>query len=218
MKLRNVDVAFGSRVIYRDFSIEFADGSITAVLGPSGCGKTTLLNYIARAHRDGRTSYVFQEPRLLPWRTVERNITLVLSGSAEERRYRARHYLERVGLLGRSGDFPANLSGGERQRVAIARAFSYPAPILLMDEPFQSQDPGQKNQLIELVKILQADEKRTIIAVTHDVREAVALADRAIVLAGRPVRIAFDAPISSGMENALTEVLTCQASLNFSPS
>ena len=213
MDVTDLSVSFGSRVLYDHFSISFRDGSVTAILGPSGCGKTTLLNAIA--YRGSRVaSYIFQEPRLLPWCSLEKNIMLTLAGTAAERRSRARMYLAKVGLEGRAGDYPDRLSGGERQRAAIARAFSFPAPVLLMDEPFQSQDPAQKKQLISLVKALQSEEKRTVIAVTHDIREAEELAERAIVLNGRPVSVMLDIPVTSDFEKRISEVLACQTSIS----
>jgi len=213
MKITNLNVSYGQKIIYQNFNVDFLDGSVTVILGPSGCGKTTLLNSIAFGNLLNKISYIFQEPRLLPWCTLEKNIMLVLEGNQTTRRKTARQYLERVGLGKRVGEYPDNLSGGERQRAAIARAFSYPAPVLLMDEPFQSQDPALKIQLIELVKTLQKDVNRTIIAVTHDVREAAALADRAIVLNGSPVKIVLDIPISPEFEHTLSEVLSCQTSI-----
>jgi sulfonate transport system ATP-binding protein len=214
MDIRNVTVSYGQRILYKNFSYSFIDHSITAILGPSGCGKTTLLNAIAFGNNDFRTSYIFQEPRLLPWFTLEKNIELVLEeGSRLERLSRAREYLGKVGLGKRAGEYPAHLSGGERQRVAIARAFSCPAPVLLMDEPFQSQDPAIKAQLIALVQMLQKEEKRTILAVTHDVREASALADRAVILNGSPVEVVLDIPVAADFEKKLSEVLSCQTSV-----
>lgn len=213
MDIQNLNVTYGDRVLYDGFSISFRDHAITAILGPSGCGKTTLLNSIAFGNNDFRTSYIFQEPRLLPWCSLEKNIMLVLEGDPGLRRERAREYLAKVGLGRRAGDFPGRLSGGERQRAAIARAFSYPAPVLLMDEPFQSQDPLLKAQLIDLVKELQKEEKRTILAVTHDVREASALADHAIILNGCPVQVVLDIPVGPDFEKRLSEVLACQTSI-----
>lgn len=210
MKIESLSVAYGDRVVFSGFSCDFLDGSVTAVLGPSGCGKTTLLNEIAFSGKYPLSSCIFQEPRLLPWRSLEKNIMLCLKGSVSERRERARHYLDRVGLLERAGEYPGRISGGERQRAAIARAFSFPAPLLLMDEPFQSQDSGTKSQLMKLVLDLQAAERRTVIAVTHDVREAVVLADRVIVLGGNPARIILDTIANEHTESEVTEVLSCQ--------
>jgi len=223
MTVSGLTVTYGTRTVYDDFSIDFTDHSTTVILGPSGCGKTTLLNSIAREENNAKVSYIFQEPRLLPWCSLEMNIMLALQGAAlhgaanrspgVEHRDRARAYLEKVGLIKRAGEHPGKLSGGERQRAAVARAFSFPAPILLMDEPFQSQDPAIKAQLIDLVKTLQAEEKRTVIAVTHDIREAAALADRAVVLNGNPVRVILDIPVTAGFERQLSEVLACQTSV-----
>lgn len=213
MKLDNITVSFGDRLIYENFSIYFEDRKITVILGPSGCGKTTLLNAIARPEINPKVSFIFQEPRLIPWCTLEKNIMLVLEGTREKRRERARQYLAKVGLEKRAGDYPEKLSGGERQRAAIARAFACPSPVLLMDEPFQSQDPALKLQLIQVVKDLQAEERRTIIAVTHSVREAAALADRAVIINGRPVSIILDIPVTPDFEKQLSEVLECQTSI-----
>jgi len=227
MTISGLTVIYGTRTLYEDFSMTFEDRSTTVILGPSGCGKTTLLNSIALEKNNARVSYIFQEPRLLPWCTLEKNIMLALRGTAiqdaarqertgrsaeRENRDRALTYLEKVGLIKRAGEFPGKLSGGERQRAAIARAFSFPAPVLLMDEPFQSQDPALKEQLIDLVRTLQAEEKRTVIAVTHDIREAAALADRAVILNGSPVRVILDIPADAGFERLLSEVLACQTS------
>lgn len=209
MKVEGLSVSYGDRSVFSDFSIDFPEDAITVILGPSGVGKTTLLNALAV----GSVSYVFQEPRLIPWHTVERNLSLVLPGDTRIARERAREYLGKVGLGDRLRAFPDRLSGGERQRVSIARAFAYPAPLLLMDEPFQSQDPATKAQLIDLVRALRAEERRTVIAVTHDLREAAALADRAVVLAGRPARIALDLPGGTGLESRLGEILSLVSSI-----
>lgn len=200
MKFEGINRVYGDTVIYHDFSLELDENSVTAILGASGCGKTTLLNELASHAGNIAISFVFQEPRLIPWRTLAQNIELVLSGDARTRRARARQYLARVGLEGRVDDYPENLSGGERQRVSIARSFAVPSALLLMDEPFQSQDPATKAQLIDLFRELQREERRTIITVTHDVREACAIANRAILLAGRPVSIALDVPVSINLE------------------
>ena len=210
MDIKNFSVSHGDAVIYSNFSVSFADGTVTAILGPSGCGKTTLLNHIASGAIGAQVSYIFQEPRLIPWRTLEKNIMLSLGRPSAENRERTREYLSRVGLEKRAGEYPDRLSGGERQRASIARAFANPAPVLLMDEPFQSQDPGQKKALIELVRSLQINEPRTIIFVSHDVADAVAMAERAIIINGRPVSVVLDARIDDGSERMLSEVLSCQ--------
>ena len=214
MKLSVISRVFGETVLYRDFSLELREGSVTAILGPSGCGKTTLLNEIASRATDPPLSFVFHEPRHIPWRTLGENIALVLSGDTNARKNMALKYLERVGLGDRADDYPENLSGGERQRVSIARAFAVPSAVLLMDEPFQSQDATTKAQLIALFMELQKDEKRTIVAVTHDTREAKAIAERAILLTGRPVRIALDTTVSNNLESEITTAMGNEIALH----
>lgn len=190
MIISNLNASYDNKPILVNYSLEIPEGAITAVLGKSGCGKTTLLNAIASIP-SRELSYVFQEPRLIPWLTLERNITLALTGSREERRRVAREYLANVGLAGREGEYPDRVSGGERQRVSIARAFARKSALLLMDEPFQAQDPLQKRQLQELFLSLHSRERRTVIAVTHDVEEALYIADTIIVLSGPPVVTVF---------------------------
>lgn len=212
MRISKLNVTYGTRVLYQDFNLDLTDNETTVILGSSGCGKTTLLNAIAKRYRQNGISYIFQEPRLIPWCTLEKNIVLVLSRHAESKKdaeKKAGLYLEKVGLERRIHSYPDDLSGGERQRASIARAFSCKTPILLMDEPFQSQDKSTKKQLIGLVKKLQAEEKRTVIAVTHDLGEAADLAERALVIGGSPVRILFDAHASdTTLSKALEEFLS----------
>ncbi len=210
MTFGGINRSYGDKAIFRDFSVEFADGSVTAIMGPSGCGKTTLLREITARSLLSPVSFVFQEPRLIPWKTAAQNISLVLTGDSRYRKARALRYLERVGLGERGDSYPENLSGGERQRVAIARAFAVHSPLLLMDEPFQSQDTRTKSALIALIKELRKDEERTIVVVTHDVREAKAIADRAIVLSGRPATIALDVPVNENLDADIASFLESQ--------
>lgn len=195
VEIKNLTFAYTEDFpVYRNFSVSFAAGTITAIVGKSGCGKTTLLNIIASAEE---TSYLFQEPRLLPWRTLKKNIMLVLAAKMDKdcADKTAAKMLSRVGLADRLNAFPADISGGERQRAALARAFAYPASVLLMDEAFQSQDTALKIKLMDNFLFLRAEEaenRRTAILVTHDIREALCLAERIIVLDGRPVHIALD--------------------------
>lgn len=213
MTISALTVNYAQRSVFDDFSVTFENGKTTVILGPSGCGKTTLLNHIAFGGIADKVSYIFQEPRLLDWMTLAKNIETVLPVSGSEALARAHYYLARVGLLDRAGDYPDRLSGGERQRVSIARAFAFPSPILLMDEPFQSQDISSKIQLVNLVRELQNEDKRTVISVTHDIREAEALADRVLVLKGSPARIVLDVPVSQALESQIREVLICQTSI-----
>ncbi len=188
--------------IFKDFSMELPSSKVSVILGPSGCGKTTLLNLISNLLRpqagsisssgNENISVLFQEPRLLPWRTVRRNIEIVLNNQlgAEQSARTAEHYLELVGLGDYMDYFPADLSGGMRQRAAIARAFAYPADTILMDEPFQALDLGLKINLTKLFAKLWIEDRRTSIFVTHDINEAILLGDEIFVFsAERPVRI-----------------------------
>lgn len=187
--------------IFYGFHAGFADREVTAVLGPSGCGKTTLLHLISgllapqggslKGVGEDRISYLFQEPRLLPWRTIRRNIEMVLAPAfgGEERTARALHFLELVGLKDFEHYFPHQLSGGMRQRAAVARAFAYPAKIMLMDEPLQALDLHRKQTLIDQFEGLWEQDPRTTLFVTHDVQEALLLGDSIMVLEGPPARI-----------------------------
>ncbi len=210
MILGSLNASYGKKTVLADFALEIPDGSITSILGKSGCGKTTLLNAIA-SNPARRVSYVFQEPRLIPWKTLERNITLALSGPNEERRRLAREYLAKVGLAGREGEYPDRISGGERQRASIARAFARPSDLLLMDEPFQAQDAVKKRQLVEVFLSLHARDRRTVIAVTHDVAEALAVADHVIVLSGPPLSVVFSGPTRGTGGAILTETALIKA-------
>ncbi len=201
------DVSFkypGSKEpIFSGFSMNLKASSVTAILGPSGCGKSSLLNLVHGLLQPQKgnievgaesicKSYLFQEPRLLPWRTAMQNIELVLKAdhSPKESREIAQTFLDAVGLSGFEKYYPARLSGGMRQRVAIARAFAYPAGMILMDEPFQALDLRLKLELTSLFLKLWTADNRTAVFVTHDINEALILGDEIIVLSGsRPAVI-----------------------------
>ena len=160
---------------------------------------------------------MFQNPRLLPWKTVFENLTLPLENtnlSKEEIIKRGEYFLAQVGLLDRKKDFPKTLSGGEKQRVAMARSFAYPSSLLLMDEAFQSQDLGLKLKLMEDFLQLANSENKTVILVTHDIREAICLADRIVVLKGSPNQIKMDIQNPLEKENlSVKEKYTSKLSL-----
>jgi len=193
--------AFGDLPVLDGFSLDLPERKVTAILGPSGCGKTTLLHILSglippdsgerRGLGEARFSYVFQEPRLVPSLTALENVELVLRSSfgVPERRERALRFLEGVGLSEARDQRPRQLSGGMRQRVSLARAFAYPADILLLDEPFQSVDLRTRTGLMDAFLELQTADPRTVVFVTHEVKEALYLGDIVTVLSDKPARI-----------------------------
>lgn len=213
--IKNLNISFDTKVIYEDFSLEIESEKITVLLAPSGEGKTTLLKAIAKQEK--QAGFLFQTPRLLPWKTILENVTIPLENSKlskNEILQRGEYFLNQVGLLDRKKDFPINLSGGEKQRVAMARSFAYPSSLLLMDEAFQSQDLGLKLKLMEDFLQLAKNENKTVILVTHDIREAICLGDRILVLKGSPNQIKMD--IQNPLEKeqlSVKEKYTSQLSL-----
>ncbi len=177
-----------------DFRVE---GNVfVSIVGPSGCGKSTLLNILSGVEtptggtvsvteggRSAKLGYVFQDARLLPWRTVMDNMLYVQDRDDEEARDQVLHFLDMVGLRHTVDMFPGQLSGGMQQRIGIARAFSVAPDLLLMDEPFSHLDAITARSLRDHLQILWSQTKKTVLFVTHDVVEAVQLSDRVIVLA-----------------------------------
>jgi NitT/TauT family transport system ATP-binding protein len=210
--LENLHHSYGSLKVIEDLSFDLPRESITCLLGPSGCGKTTLLHIIAGtlALQEGRigglplggVSYLFQEPRLLPWKTLSKNLDLVLKKSytPEQRRAIIKETLSLVELDSFSGYYPHQLSGGMRQRGALARAFAFPAELLLMDEPFQALDPALKLDLMEDFRRLWERDRRTTLLVTHNIQEATLLGDHILVLSKPPARLitAMENPVVPG--------------------
>ena len=190
---------FGGLNVLEGLDLEFPTGKITAILGPSGCGKTTLLNILAglipwdagHVELDGRISCVFQEPRLLPWLDVRRNVALVLEEKlpADAVRETVSRHLELTGMTEYAGYYPSQLSGGLKQRVSLARAFAFPAEILLMDEPFKSLDFQARRRLIRDFLALWRCEVRTVVFVTHDIREALWMGDLVVLLSDKPALV-----------------------------
>jgi sulfonate transport system ATP-binding protein len=179
---------YGQRVVIDRLDLRIGRGEFVALLGESGCGKTTLLRALAGldpiqgGHIDapGRPAVVFQEHRLLPWDTLWQNVSLGLPGA--DPRKRAAAALVEVGLGDRLDDWPRNLSGGQAQRVALARALVQEPRLLLLDEPFAALDALTRIRMHVLVKELVARHQPGVLLVTHDVDEAIALADRILVM------------------------------------
>ena len=201
--IKNLRKAYGDQIIFDDFSLILEKNKITGILGPSGSGKTTLLNLCSGLDQpDGGTieginlssiSYIFQEPRLLPWRTIRENLRFVFKDQAVKRN--GAHdqaidaMLKLVGLETVGDYYPQELSGGMRQRVAIARAFLYPSELLLMDEPFSSLDLALKNKLMgDFLNIWEKD-KRTVIFVSHNQDEINRLSHEILTFSDKPVHV-----------------------------
>jgi ABC-type nitrate/sulfonate/bicarbonate transport system ATPase subunit len=189
-------------------SFEARAGCVTVLIGPSGCGKSTLLNSIVGLEKldHGDLSfvsngthqtrpligYVFQSPRLLPWKTIGENIALALKGAGVPRdswSSRVEHYLKLVGLEEYVKQFPLYLSGGQRQRVGLARALAVESDVVLMDEPFASVDELTARQLRETTRRLCEQLHRTVLFVTHNLAEAAYMSDYVVTLTRRPARL-----------------------------
>ncbi len=185
--LRGVSRRFGERLVLDDVAFEVAAGEFVALLGASGSGKTTILRAIAEIDTDvtgtlelpRELAVVFQDPRLLPWSRARRNVAIGLDRSE---RHRVDPALAEVGLAGRERAWPRTLSGGEAQRVALARALVRRPDVLLLDEPFAALDALTRLRMQALVDDLWREHGFAVLLVTHDVDEALLLADRALVL------------------------------------
>lgn len=198
MKIDSISKNFGKQDIIKNFSLEVPEKSITCIIGPSGCGKTTLLNIISGLIKpnEGRVSfseeekqgisYLFQEPRLLPWFNVLENVKLVLNGDENK----AREILEKVGLGSSLSKYPQELSGGMKQRVAMARAFAFPSNVLLMDEPFQNLDAKLKKDLLDVfLNLWNTTQNKTVLWVTHDITESCLVSNTIICVSKSPMKV-----------------------------
>ncbi|MBC9735134.1 ABC transporter ATP-binding protein [Nocardioides marmotae] len=193
-RVRGHHRSFGDVHVLRDIDLDVRHGEIVALLGRSGCGKSTLLRSLA--HLDpapageievnGRTGVAFQEPRLLNWRTVHQNVALaLLNGPERKQRFAlAEQTLAEVGLAEKLDAWPLQLSGGQAQRVSLARALVSNPSLLLLDEPFSALDALTRIEMHQLVIELWRRHSMAILLVTHDVDEALALADRLVVMDG----------------------------------
>jgi len=197
--VRSLSKAYGEKSVLRALDLDVPAGQFVAIVGRSGCGKSTLLRLIAgleppssgeialgaRQERPDRVARVmFQEPRLLPWANVLDNVTVGLGadGDRPEARARAIEALDLVGLADRAGEWPSVLSGGQKQRVALARALVSRPRLLALDEPLGALDALTRIEMQQLLEIVWLRERFTAILVTHDVAEAIALADRIVLI------------------------------------
>ncbi len=195
--------SFGGRVVLDGLDLTLVRGEFVALLGRSGSGKSTLLRALAgldpevagRLIVGGTVAVAFQEPRLLPWKRVWANVVLGLPRGQDRSRGRAFAALAEVGLAARADAWPLTLSGGEAQRVSLARALVREPDLLLLDEPFGALDALTRTTMHRLVEDLWARHRPTVLLVTHDVDEAVALADRVLVLADGRIRHASAVPL-----------------------
>ncbi|MGM0378340.1 MAG: ABC transporter ATP-binding protein [Bacillota bacterium] len=199
--IKNLNKKYNNEIIFKNFNLKINKNEITTIIGPSGSGKTTFLKILSGIDKnyngdiigiDKRLiSYIFQTPRLLPWKTVYGNVLFVNDDNKK-----IESILKNVDLWDSRNLFPKELSGGMKQRVSIARAFNYPSNILLMDEGFKGLDYKLKNNLIKYFEKIWKKNKKTVINVTHNIDEALLISDRVIQFSDSPVRILNDIEIN----------------------
>jgi sulfonate transport system ATP-binding protein len=201
VEIENVSIALGGRTVLENFDVHIAAGEFVAIVGRSGCGKSTLLRSIvgletpqsgnislgAAANGEMDIRIMFQDARLLPWKRILPNVMLGLEPSLLPQ---ARNVLAQVGLAERANDWPATLSGGQRQRVALARALVHDPSLLLLDEPLGALDALTRIEMQQLIEEIWRSRSFTAVLVTHDVAEAITLADRVVLIEGG--RVALD--------------------------
>jgi len=185
IRFQNVRLSYGDAPVLEIPALHIAPGERTALMGPSGCGKTSLLKLAAGLMRPDagtaevnarRIAFVFQEPRLLPWRNTAENVAAVLEGSKKAALERAADWLERLGLGTDMDKYPRELSGGMAQRVNIARALAFDGDLLLLDEPFKGLDEARRTEVVDIISSYAGG--RTLLLATHDRGEAEALCGR----------------------------------------
>lgn len=239
IEVKNISKSYvtksGSVKAVEDVSFSVESGEFVSIIGPSGCGKTTLLKIIGglldpssgevligqqkplHSLSQRKIGFVFQNPTLLKWRTARENVNLPVEIIQEHEMHgknnpspRPEELLALVGLQGFYGSFPSELSGGMQQRVALARTLAFNPEVLLMDEPFGALDGlTRQNMQTELLRLWRKT-KKTIIFVTHDISEAIFLADRVLVLSERPAKVVADIPIEMPRPRERSSKLTTQ--------
>ncbi len=193
--LENINLKYDNINVLDDFNLNIVENKINCILGPSGCGKTSVLRIIANLEKnykgslnlkDDKISYIFQEDRLIPWKTVFENIKIVNDNNDIEEVYKI---IESLDLKGFENKYPSQLSGGMKQRCSIGRAFYYDAPILLMDEPFKSLDYDLRLSMVTYLTKLWEKKQNTIILVTHNIEEALLLGHKINIFSKKPTKI-----------------------------
>ena len=227
LHIDHVRKAFGPRVVIGDLTLSVAPGEFVGIVGKSGCGKSTLLRMIAGLERldsgeirvggdsltgiNSRSRFMFQEPRLLPWKRVRDNVAIGLpSVNAASR---AETALAHVGLIDRARDWPGVLSGGQKQRVALARALASDPPMLLLDEPLGALDALTRLEMQTLIERLQAERGFTALLVTHDIEEAITLCDRVLLLENGAIAAEVSVPLPRPRDRATTAFVTMKEEL-----
>ncbi|HNW05124.1 MAG TPA: ATP-binding cassette domain-containing protein [Oscillospiraceae bacterium] len=198
-EFRSVSLSLGGRAILERFDFSLEEKTRTAILGTSGCGKTTLLRLAAGLQKpdsgaaepfSGKPSFLFQDDRLVPWSDALENLTIL--GIPQER---AREYLAKVGLAGEEGKLPEELSGGMKRRLAVARCFAYGGDAFYLDEPLQGLDLKTAGDVLAFMAGELSG--KSALLITHNPEEALALADRVVIVTGPPLRVVSDRPASA---------------------
>lgn len=216
LEVAALEKRYGNRSVFERFDLRVARGETLAVLGASGCGKSTLLRCIGgilapdggTVAVGGEIGFVFQEPRLMPWLSVEKNVAFAARGALE--RARVNDAIDLVGLAHAAHLLPKALSGGMAQRAALARTLVRSPEILLLDEPLSALDALLRIELQTAIARIVRESDRTAVLVTHDVDEALYLADRVIVLAGAPARCALEITVPVGSRRSRYADLTSE--------
>lgn len=208
ISISNLTKKFHNKTVFDNFNIEIEENKITCILGASGIGKSTLIKLLSGLDRhdsgeiegmdNKEFSYIFQEPRLLPWLNVYDNVDFILKAvysNKDERKKIIHENLKLVDLESSANLFPAELSGGMMQRLSIARAFSYPSKILFMDEPFSGLDIKLKMSVMDSFRKIWSQSTKTVVFITHDIDEAIFLADKIYILADSPASIIYEKDI-----------------------
>lgn len=211
--LINISKSFDDAIILRDLTLNFPAGQITTILGPSGCGKSTLLNIVTglEEYDSGQIvfngsptlGYMMQDDLLLPWRTLEQNLTLgleVLKGNQAKKTDLLRNFIEDFDLDGYEDYLPESLSGGMKQRTALIRTLACKPDLLLLDEPFSNLDFDIKLKIQRNILAYSHQNDSTVVLVTHDIEDAIALSDNVIVLSDKPTQVKSNLSIDLSLD------------------